>query len=221
MRMIMYFIGDIHGAFNWYLAKGIKAASSSIQLGDFGWGFPPEKNKRGKVLAESLMSKDLESIPAMPQHKFLCGNHDDRKFVANHPNYVGDYGYDENSGIFYISGAFSIDFERRTIGIDWWDYEQLKYKALLKMIEMFADIKPRIVVSHECPSTAQYTLFPRSTKRHWQTTTQFALECAFDKWQPERWYFGHYHLTKHADIGKTRFQCVGINQRVELKGVDW
>lgn len=217
----MYFIGDIHGAFNWYLTKGIKSASSSLQLGDMGWGFPVERNKRGKLLAESKMSKDLDSIPPMPQHKFLCGNHDDRKFVSNHPNYVGDYGYDENSGIFYISGAFSVDFEWRTIGISWWDYEELEYQVLLEMIEVFADTKPRIVASHDCPSTAVYSMFPHSTKRHWYTRTQFAMDEAFKKWQPERWYFGHYHQSKHVDTCGTRFQCVGINQRVQLKDVDW
>jgi hypothetical protein len=217
----MWFIGDIHGCFHWYLTKGIKAADCSLQLGDFGWGFDIEKNKRGKILKESLLSKDLSSIKTMPQHKFLCGNHDDRKFAASHPNYVGDFGYVKNADLFYISGAFSIDFKLRTEGIDWWSWEQLDPSQLDEMITMFADTKPRIVASHCAPLSAQVTMFPHSAKNLWINRTQVVMEDALNLWQPERWYFGHCHMTKHCQSGKTRFQCVGIEQRVELPGVNW
>lgn len=223
----MFFIGDIHGEFDWYLKHGIKKSTScSLQLGDFGWGFLPEKyprhhRKAGQIVPKSLQSRDLSSIPAMPNHKFICGNHDDRVFVKEHPNYLGDFGFHAGSGIFYISGAYSIDVLQRQMWIDWWPYEELDYPALRQMLEMWGDTKPKIVVSHCAPWTAQVRMFPHTDKNRHHSRTQEAMEQALAIWEPDRWYFGHYHQTMHQTIGKTKFQCVGINQRVELPGVHW
>lgn len=215
------FLGDIHGCFNWYLKTVSRRNNCSLLLGDCGFGFPIEKNKKGKILKESLISKNPDKIPPMPNHKFLVGNHDDRNLVANHPNYIGDYGYDEKSGIFYISGAFSIDFEWRTPGIDWWDTEELTWNQLKDMIELFRITQPRIVASHTAPYSATYTIFPHSIKKWWQSRTEDAMERCLNVWKPKHWFFGHYHYTQKAEIGGTKFRCVGCQQMIELPGVTW
>ena len=185
-----------------------------------GIGFPPEKNKKGKILQESLISSHPEMIPYTPTHKILMGNHDSRKLFSNHPNYLGDYGYHEKSGIFYISGAFSIDFDMRTIGIDWWEWEELSWKELQTVIEMYGDVKPRMVASHDVPSIAAHTMFPETSKRHWHSRTQEAMDRCYEIYAPEIWIHGHYHVTKKT-LGTTRFQCVGMQQVLELPGLTW
>lgn len=215
----MWFVGDLHGSFNWYLDKVFKK-DCSIQLGDFGFGFPPHKNSHGKINKESEISLHPERIPANPTAKFIAGNHDNRNLIADHPNYLGDYGYHKASEIFYISGALSIDADMRTMGVDWWEYEELSYMELHEMIQMFGDVKPKIVVSHDAPSIATMTMFPGSGKFDWPSKTRQAMDQCFEIWQPKAWMFGHWHKTCHT-LGTTRFQCVGIRDCVEIKDVTW
>ena len=207
----MWFIGDIHGDFDWYLKKGIKKADCSIQLGDFGWGF-----------AAYSSSMDLQRIPEMPQHKFICGNHDNRTFAAQHPNNLGDYGYIEKADMFYISGGYSIDYMIRTIGIDWWANEQLSWDELSDMIDLFILSQPRYVVSHDAPSTVLDLMYQTSISRNgFRSRTQEAMMQAFEGWKPEWWLFGHHHETKSLSFEGTNFRCVGTHQRYEIPRLTW
>lgn len=217
--MQMWFIGDCHGDFSWYLDNR-KIYDCSLLLGDCGFGFQPKMNWKNEIILKSDIALNPELLPDDPRHKFILGNHDDRNIVSSHPSYLGDYGYHEKSGIFYISGAFSIDAESRTMGFDWWEYEELSYMELHEMIQLYRDTKPSIVVSHDAPSIATLTMFPNHRKHHWPSKTRQAMDQCFEIWQPKAWMFGHWHKTCHT-LGTTRFQCVGIRDCVEIKDVTW
>ena len=87
-------IGDTHADNKTKMARYLKvaqASSASIQIGDMNVGF------------------EGVDLPQMPTHKFFRGNHDNPQACYAHPNYLGDYGYWEEKGIYWMGGAFSVD----------------------------------------------------------------------------------------------------------------
>lgn len=124
-----------------------------IQVGDMGIGF--------------------SNIPVYPDHvKWIRGNHDDPQAAREHPNYLGDYGYDEKHEMFWLAGAWSIDWQWRKIWNQkeyekwvrfkqnsskpvkkcWWPDEELSQEELDKALDLYIEKKPRIMISHEAPS---------------------------------------------------------------------
>jgi len=189
-------ISDIHGKWNKYLQilKDLDAENiSSIQLGDFG------------IYDEN----DIFEIPI--QHKFFVGNHDNRTLAKTHPNCLGDYGMLKN-GIFFISGAFSIDKDERTIGFDWWDDEELSYQELEKVISLYEESKPNVVVSHDCPADI-YNFFGYVGK----SRTAQALQSMFQIHQPDKWIFGHHHIDFMSHYDGTEFHCLGVHKKMILE----
>lgn len=187
-------IGDVHGKYDRYhkIIRQTEKHPYTVQLGDFGFDYTTLKNVDPK------------------HHVFIGGNHDNYDKVTNIPNYLGDYGHMVNfNGIdfFYYRGAWSIDQKYRTIGIDWWDQEQVKIEGFMKAREIYRQIKPDIVFTHDCPeSIAPYLLPPDS--RIFQQTTGWALQELFNIHQPKYWYFGHWHKSWSMTINGTNFKCL-------------
>lgn len=77
----MRIIGDVHGHIADYMTLAA-ASQESIQIGDMGLGF------RGV------------SLEPNPAHRFFRGNHDAPQACREHPNYLGDWGYDEARDLF-------------------------------------------------------------------------------------------------------------------------
>ena len=200
----MWFIGDIHGRFSDYF-KLIKKLDMdcSLQLGDFG---------NGSILKEY-------PPPWNDQHKFLRGNHDVPKVCREHPNYLGDYGYLEVQDMYYISGAWSIDHKQRIMGLSVWEDEELTYVELQKVIQEVQETKPRIIVSHDCPSSIRGELF--GFDRFYDTKTGAAFSSIFEAYQPTWWLFGHYHRGKQAKIKGTHFVCLQELECCEIPDIKW
>jgi len=187
----MRFIGDVHGQFDDYVMRLVADAPESIQVGDFGVGF-----------------REVDESPRLgPTHSFLRGNHDNPEVCRAHPNYIGDICLDGD--MFCMSGAFSIDRDLRTVGIDWWPDEQLSYQSLNTAIDLYEQAKPRIVVTHDCPATVAKTLFRRH--EYWPNATSKALDVMFQLHKPEIHVFGHWHMNIDQVILGTRFVCVAAN----------
>lgn len=194
----MYFIGDVHGHFLDY-NELVKKLPCSIQLGDMGIGFKP-----------------YESFPVYSQHRWIRGNHDNPIACKGYSNYLGDFGYLEEEEIFFVSGGFSIDRMYRTEGINWWRDEELDVKAQAEVVKLYTKIKPRIVISHECPRDAiQYVgskyigIAPSSTAA--------LLNHLWGIHSPQRWIFGHHHTTMDFEIDNVKFQAVNILDAVEIE----
>lgn len=198
------FIGDVHGHIDDYLP--LTKSGPTFQVGDMGMGF------RGVHLPH--LGED---------HKFIRGNHDDPRACREHPDYAGDYGYDEQRGIFWLGGGYSIDYVYRIslmvqgMSPIWWMDEELSDGALLEATAAYRNCKPRIVVSHECPqSIPEKGLIPLMSGGPFKPSrTARALQKMFEAHKPEVWIFGHYHVSQEVVLEETRFVCVG-----ELKTFD-
>ena len=187
-------IGDVHGKYKRYheIIREKDRHPYTVQLGDFGFDYETLKNVDPK------------------HHVFIGGNHDNYDKVKNCPNYLGDFGYTVNfNGLdfFYYRGAWSIDRIYRTVGIDWWEQEQVGLEGFLNAKELYQQTKPDIMLTHDCPEgIAQYVLPPNS-KIH-QNNTGWSLQSLFEIHQPKIWIFGHYHVSWNMKINGTNFICL-------------
>lgn len=192
--MSVTIIGDVHGKYKRYheIIREKDRHPYTIQLGDFGFNYETLKNVDPK------------------NHVFIGGNHDNYDIIDSCPNYLGDFGYTVNFNkldFFYYRGAWSIDRIYRTIGIDWWEQEQIGLESFLKAKELYAQIKPDVMLSHDCPESIISYLLPPNSKIY-QNNTSWALQSLFEIHQPKVWIFGHYHISWNKIINNTEFRCL-------------
>jgi hypothetical protein len=188
-------IGDIHGKFGdlkKILENVWKENPNQIvyQLGDFGIGFPNHPTP-----------KDFG-----PNFRYFVGNHDNRKEAKKHVNCIDDFGYVAEHDLYFISGAWSIDYQQRIIGVNLWEDEELGYEQFDQIFQEVSDIKPRIILSHDCPSIVRKEMF--GFDRFYETKTGKALNRLFELHQPTYWCFGHYHRGAQNTVNGTHFVCL-------------
>ena len=222
-------IGDIHTDREKYLSL-IEGAEYSLQVGDLDiLGF------------EWLVNNKIDS----DKHKFIGGNHDNYDNM-NVPHNLGDFGVWSvpNFGdIFFVRGAWSIDQRYRTIGMDWWPEEELSVKQCEEAIALYAEVKPKILVSHACPTNIvkhlvnpQFAFNMGFTQSIIRTKTDAMLHSMLVHHLPRLHIFGHYHKKFDAwidgrsgeylpdDIDSktttdyTHYVCLPINGVIELDG---
>lgn len=187
-------IGDCHGKYRRYheIIREKERHPYTIQLGDFGFDYETLKNVDPK------------------NHIFIGGNHDNYDVVSSVPNYIGDFGYMVNfNGVdfFYYRGAYSIDRQYRTIGLNWWANEENNIETFMKARDLYREIKPDVVLTHDCPESLISHLLPPGS-RVFQNITTWALEELLNIHQPKIWRFGHWHQKWRMTIGKTDFRCL-------------
>ncbi len=191
------FIGDVHAKFIEF-GELIENEGEVIQVGDFGLGFDPNKD---------ILVNDLPS-----RVKFIRGNHDNPQVCYKHPNYLGNYGFVD--GIFFMSGAYSIDKAWRTEGFDWWPDEELSMEESYKAIELYERVKPRVVVSHSCPDFIQDQLFDFQP---YPNRTGQVLQSMLTLHTPEIHIFGHYHMSRDRVIEGCRYICLNELEKKEVE----
>lgn len=186
-------LGDVHGKYKRLheIIREKQRYPNIIQIGDFGFSY------------ETLKNVDPKNFV------IVGGNHDNYQKIVDIPHYLGDYGYTEFNGLkfFYYRGAYSIDRQYRTIGIDWWEEEQVKVEQFMKARELYREIKPDVVLTHDCPESVSPYLLPPGCQIY-QNTTGWALEELFNIHQPKMWRFGHYHKSWKMKINGTEFKCL-------------
>ena len=196
----MLLIGDVHGLFHIYrqILRNT-CAKKSLQLGDFGLGFP-----------NGYTEIDMGDVKGT--HMFLRGNHDNPEVCHKSSHYVGNYGILEGDFIggafnqlMYISGAWSIDKDYRIPGIDWWEDEELSYNELSNAINFYISKKPNIVCSHDCPTSILSHLYHSSII---PTRTGQAMDVMLDYHKPSYWFFGHHHQSWKKNIEGCTFVCL-------------
>jgi hypothetical protein len=205
------FIGDVHGKF-WKYGKLIKKRKDTIQVGDMGVGF-----FRAGGMGDHYEYAALQNPPhhAMMEgnHRFIRGNHDNLTVCAKHSQYIAD-GTIENDMMF-IGGAFSIDRAWRTEGLDWWADEELSYLELGDLITKFLEVKPRIMVTHECPDSIT-NLLMNGMKLDIPSRTRQAFDSMWVAHKPEYWIFGHWHKSFNQNIMGTQFVCLNELETFDL-----
>jgi len=206
-------IGDIHGNWHDYQLLTNPATAEiphSVQVGDFGIGF------HGDYWHDRV--NDFHG--ANTGHRFIRGNHDSPELCRKQMvGWIAD-GTVEND-VMYMGGAWSIDRDFRTPGVDWWQDEELSHRTLNQMIEVYATVKPRVMITHDAPTLASYYMFVRKGNSFGPTLhltrTGEALQAMFEIHQPEEWYFGHWHVTTNMTLSGTKFQCLGICDFVDVE----
>jgi len=206
------FIGDVHGKIDALLRLigGYPRTTHIFQLGDLGLGFGrTQLPERG------------------PHFRWIRGNHDDPAQCRAHPNYLGDFGYLPELKLFYLGGGFSVDYEwrkewmRRGGAPVWWPDEELSPKELEQAEALFAERQPKIVISHECPSSVATLLLQELSggfaglRKHSRTAQ--SLQRMFESHRPRHWIFGHYHVDKTMALDGTTFRCCAELSGYELE----
>jgi hypothetical protein len=193
------FIGDVHGMWTQY-RRVITDCTFSIQVGDFGIGFP------------GWQKTDPQKIKG--DHYFIRGNHDNPVVCQQHPNYLGDFGFKEDWGrLFFLGGGLSIDQKWRIQGRDWWPEEEVAYGILMnEVLPLYEKSKPDIVVTHECPMAIRTTLFSHHEDNEANRSRTIAcLNSLFETHKPKFWFHGHHHLSQRKNILGTQFISLGMN----------
>lgn len=197
-------IGDVHGKYDRYhkIIRQKEKYPFTVQLGDFGFKY------------DTLDNVDYD------HHIILGGNHDNYDICHNYPHFLSDYGYmvDFNGiDFFYYRGAYSIDRIYRTIGIDWWEKEQVGIEAFMKAREIYRSIKPNIMITHDCPEDIAQQMVPPG-ERVYQNNTNWALQELLNIHQPKLWLFGHWHKSRTIQYGNTKFVCLDELETYDIKG---
>lgn len=204
----MLLIGDIHGLFQHYKATIINCgAKKSLQLGDFGLGFPNTERHY-----------DMSDIKGT--HLFIRGNHDNPAVCRADSNYAGDFGILEGSfiddcfrSLFFISGAWSIDQAYRVPNFTWWEDEQLSQKELCKAINLYNKERPEIVCSHDCPTLILSWIHPG---RVIPTRTSQALDVMIQNHRPSYFIFAHHHMSWRKIIDGCLFVCLNEMETLDI-----
>lgn len=200
----MLLIGDIHGCFDVYerILKTYQP-SESIQLGDFGVGFPIrdpfERHNKGQLETNHITR-------TKGWHKFIRGNHDSPATCYGNPNFLGDFGELKSGKIFYVSGAFSIDWAFRHEGIDMWHNEQLNRQQWEECIELWTNSKAEIMLSHDCPYSVLPNMNPMVLEK---TITGQAFDAMLDIRKPKIWIFAHHHIGAEFTVNGVNYTCLG------------
>lgn len=199
--MKVRFIGDVHGKFKHY-HEIIDECAASIQVGDMGVGF---RKFHGDLVWSPNPSFDKMS---KGRHLFIRGNHDNPEVCKNQKYWIQDGSL--VNGVYCLGGATSIDRAWRTEGIDWWSDEECSQEDLDRMTEEYAEIKPNIVCTHECPESIANEILSafNKVKINDKSRTRLALERMFYLHQPKYWVFGHWHHSIQFQRGGTIFQCL-------------
>lgn len=194
-------IGDLHGKYERYhrIIRQTEKHPYTLQIGDFGFRLDTLKN--------------VDST----KHLILPGNHDQYDICYNYPHFLGDYGYTSLNKVefFYYRGAYSIDRQYRTVGIDWWENEQVSIDQFMKARELYRIIKPKIVITHDCPQNiASMMLEPG--QRIYENMTGWALQELLNIHEPKYWFFAHWHQSRTMQYGNTKFICLDELETYEL-----
>jgi len=203
------FVGDIHGKFTQYQSV-VQSAAASVQVGDFGVGFP----------GQAVWDRQVQDwFQANPNHRFIRGNHDNPGSCKANPGWIQDGKHEGD--VMYISGAWSIDHAWRTPGKTWWPDEELSTEELYQIYDSYMLHKPQIVITHDCPEAVSYELFIKSSASQFgqtqiPTRTAQALQSMWEAYKPKLWIFGHWHKTCDRVMLRTRFICLDELDHVDV-----
>lgn len=184
--------GDIHGRFD-QLHKLIEEKSPKmvIQVGDFGfWPVLSKDNKPNSY-------KNTEIL-------WLDGNHEEFTSLKN-LSYENDGVWVPNvkymkrgstvklpngKKCMFLGGAWSIDHNYRTDGIDWFSHDEILSEKDIEGIDPNDEID--IVFSHTVPNE----FIMGYANEHQNDFSRKVLSHVLDLYKPSKWYAGHWHHYK-------------------------
>lgn len=212
-------IGDIHGEWELYYQTATDAINfggcdRTIQVGDFGVGFSgPYWHDR------------VDEFHSDGTHRYVRGNHDKLAKCKEMTGWIKDGRVEDD--VMFIGGAWSIDWEYRTEGTSWWADEELSSAELYEMISLYATVKPRVMITHDCPLDVSKEMFISPAGKllvhkpvQHNTRTGAAFNSMMGIHEPDFWFFGHWHHSMAYKRGKTTYVCLGIHDYVDVDLAD-
>lgn len=210
--MLVLFIGDVHGKFSRY-EKIIKDQKNTIQVGDMGVGFRHLGGPR-----DGLFHKNPPHAKMLSgNHRAIRGNHDNPAVCRNHSQFIQDGTVED--GVMFVGGGVSIDKEFRIEGYSWWPDEELSHDELADLIELYEKVKPRVMVTHDCPEGVAEIMcgLVGRVKFDFPSRTRIAFQHMWNIHRPDIWIFGHWHFSFDMVLDKTRCICLA---ELEAKEID-
>ena len=220
-------IGDTHGHYGdtKKALEKILAFDPTIttlyQLGDFNYGFDhADIPIRDTCMYTRRVSNWCELNNVMLH--FISGNHE------NHERLHRITGYDRHAGIggmyrvdtavkwvapgtwvrdlnmLCLGGAFSIDVESRTKGVDWWEEEELSEAE----IELAMCSAPKIVLTHDIPTWSKHSFTRHATFSYGEELQRRAIDHSkqidrvLNVVKPRLTIHGHLHVSYMQDTPK-------------------
>lgn len=113
----------------------------------------------------------------------------------------------------FIGGGDSVDKHMRTPGYDWFPEEILKEGELG---ELFETDEKKVIIDTVISHTSPTSIDPfKGTKVEWhrdksEDPSRDVLQAFMEKFKPERWFFGHYHVYKTGKEGRTRWTALDM-----------
>lgn len=176
---------------------------------------------------QRMMTRRIEKkwnqfgVKAKDTKVYFCdGNHEDHWDLVNERNYMkapckvmhnvyymkrgSVLKLPDGRNILFIGGAESIDRDSRTLGVDWFPEESINHSN----IENLPDTEIDIVISHTCPVEMYEDITKKSNIYKMIGPSERALSYVLDKYKPNLWYFGHYHLFLKGQIRNTKWFCL-------------
>ena len=182
-------IADVHGEVDEYLAI-CRKLDYTVQIGDMGFKYD-----------------HLDQLEPS-RNKFFGGNHDNFDKLEQSPprHYLGRFGSYELNGVkfFWISGAYSVDKAWRTEGKNWFRQEEFTAKETSDCLRLYDEVKPDIVLSHDCPVFMLPYVITNKMKVNPSMTAQF-LKAIYLIHAPKLWVFGHHHQNARFHYQDTDF----------------
>lgn len=207
MKYTIY--GDQHGKHEeWQKLILTSNADCHIGIGDCGVGF---RKKGGWINTQWL-----------PNNCFwLHGNHDSPAKCVGQKGYLGRYGVIQD--FFFVSGAESIDRNHRTPYVDWWPDEELLPHECDAAFEIYKELKPDYVLSHDAPLSICEKLKEAVGGNGFDhiplkaSITRTLLQRMFEFHQPKAHIFCHWHTSFQAKVGNTQFICLNELETYEME----
>jgi len=203
-----WIVGDLHGRwpiFNNWLNK--KRPKTVISTGDFGFYPRADNTKQTKLMMSSRTIKKKVlwrqcGIKNLNTEIYWCkGNHEDHESIsllAPHedryetcPNvFYMPFGtvvrLSDGRNMLFCGGAATHNQRAYTIGDDL--FPHLEMISQREMWEL-SDCKIDIVISHTCPKRWIECM----TRHQHPDSSCDALDVVLQKYQPDLWYFSHFH----------------------------
>lgn len=236
MKPHLRLIGDVHGHYDDYLRLA-RGAEYSIQLGDMGFNYAalnqldPEHHQFVAGNHDNYGYKQV-NVPveeATSKFHFVSEDHV-YKFKALPDHFMGHFGVwtvpdceptQVSGDIFFVRGASSVDKQYRVNGKSWWPEEELSIQQMEEAVELYQEVKPDFVISHECPYHVLEAL-PWFLGKGWggggiiHNPTQQMLEAMLQAHRPKIWVFAHYHRNLWQNLFGTTFICLDIMCHLDI-----
>ena len=228
---MIYITGDTHGNFDRIenFCNKMKTTKDDIMiiLGDAGINY--FLNFRDTDCKRCLLGLPIT---------FFCihGNHEERPqniltyrekewnggkvyFEYAFPNILfandGDIYDLDGKKCLVLGGAYSVDKNYRlTYGFNWFESEQMSNEQKLYAERNLNEIgnKVDIVFSHTCPRKYEPTeMFSQGVDQETvDKNTEDWLDTIEEKTEYEKWYCGHWHISKNTERLKFMFEDYGI-----------